>query len=233
MTIPNLISASRIVLTPVIMALLLWRQPGGIFAAAVLLVVGGIGDSFDGYLARRFKQVSNFGVFLDLTADKIFVSAVLITLVQLQMLPAWVAAIIVSREFVITGLRLSAASGGLIIPAQGWGKSKTVVTIIALTIIILADDLRVGGPISLFNPFGIISFILNQLGWPLILLATALTILSGITYIVRALPTLATSRAQQGTGDRPSAEGRSPVPCPPTPTSSPVVWLYRKMRGVP
>src|SRR6266568_5085073 len=93
---PNLLSFSRVV------------------AAAVVFFLASITDFFDGYLARRYHVVSQLGVFLDLTADKVFVSAILIAFVQLGLVPAWIVVIIVAREFVVSGMRLMAAAKGTV-----------------------------------------------------------------------------------------------------------------------
>lgn len=236
MTLPNLFSVSRIALTPVLMLLLL-GPPEGTFAAAILLILAGATDSFDGYLARRFKQVSTFGVFLDLTADKIIVSAVMVALVQLQLIPAWVAAVIIGREFIIMGLRISAASAGLIIPAQGWGKSKTVVTLIALTFVILKQDFMAGGPMARLNAFGAVDFLLSRFTWPLVLLAVMLTIVSGLTYILGALsafPEKGSGREAAGSGPRPAerTSKASHLRRMTTFGASSVHRLFRKMREV-
>src|SRR5262249_56625776 len=94
-------------------------------AATVLFALGSVTDSLDGRIARRYHLVSRLGVFLDLTADKIFVSAALIALVQVGMVPAWIVIVIVTREFLVSGLRSLAAAQGVVIPAGGAGARQT------------------------------------------------------------------------------------------------------------
>jgi CDP-diacylglycerol--glycerol-3-phosphate 3-phosphatidyltransferase len=130
--LPNWLSAFRLASAPVIGALLLIDANGLRFFTAVLFAVAAITDYLDGFLARRWKVVSTLGVFIDLAADKILVSTVLIVLVGTGAVPSWMAAVIVAREFIIAGLRSQAAATGLLISASMLGKWKTTVTLVAL-----------------------------------------------------------------------------------------------------
>src|SRR5258708_12437269 len=103
--VPNLLSLSRLLATAAIFVLVLFNIPWAFLAATVLFILASITDFFDGYLARRYKIVSSFGVFLDLTADKVLVSAILIALVQVALVPAWLVVIILAPEFFFTSLR--------------------------------------------------------------------------------------------------------------------------------
>src|SRR6266852_4871980 len=107
--VPNILSASRILATVLVFILILLNQQWA-FLVATVFFFASVTDMLDGYLARKYHLVSPLGVFLDLTADKIFVSAILIALVQLGLVPAWIVIIIVSREFLVTGLRSMAAA---------------------------------------------------------------------------------------------------------------------------
>src|SRR5438477_5200357 len=141
LNLPNLLSASRLFATVLVFVLVLVNQPWAFLIATVLFVLASITDFFDGYLARRFNIVSSFGAFLDLTADKVFVSAILIALVQIGLVPAWIVLIIVAREFLVTGLRSMAAAKGKVIPAGMWGKQKTLITMVAMGTLLLAKGL--------------------------------------------------------------------------------------------
>jgi CDP-diacylglycerol--glycerol-3-phosphate 3-phosphatidyltransferase len=123
-------------------ALVLIDQPTAYLIATAIFALGAITDTVDGQLARKYHLVSRLGVFLDLTADKVFVSAVLIALVQVQVVPAWIAIVIVTREFLVSGLRSLAAAQGVVIPAGRWGKQKTLLTLLALGGILLARGLH-------------------------------------------------------------------------------------------
>src|SRR6266513_1249829 len=139
--IPNLLSLSRMLITAPIFVLILLDAPWAFLTATALFILASVTDFFDGYLSRRFKVVSPLGVFLDLTADKVFVAAILIALVQIELVPAWIVSIIVTREFLVTGLRSIAAAKGTVIPAGKWGKQKTFITLVAMGALLLAKGL--------------------------------------------------------------------------------------------
>lgn len=149
--VPNLLSLSRLVVTVAIFVLVLFNTPWAFLVATALFILAAATDFFDGYLARRYKVVSPFGVFLDLTADKVFVSTILIALVQIGLVPAWIVVIIVAREFLVTGLRSMAAAKGKVIPAGMWGKQKTLITMVAMGALLLAKGLG-ASQLSLFPP---------------------------------------------------------------------------------
>jgi CDP-diacylglycerol--glycerol-3-phosphate 3-phosphatidyltransferase len=140
--VPNILTLSRLLATIPLVALVLLDRPGAYLIATLLFGLGSVTDTLDGQLARKYHIVSRLGVFLDLTADKIYVSAVLIALVQVQVVPAWIAIVIVTREFLVSGLRSLAAAQGVVIPAGRWGKQKTLLTMLALGGILLARGLH-------------------------------------------------------------------------------------------
>jgi CDP-diacylglycerol--glycerol-3-phosphate 3-phosphatidyltransferase len=192
--LPNILSASRLVATVLVFILVLINQPWAFLVATLLFVLASITDFFDGYLARRLKVVSSLGVFLDLTADKVFVSAILIAMVQIGLVPAWIVFIIITREFLVTGLRSMAAARGKVIPAGIWGKQKTFITMVAIGALLLAKGLgahilSLFPPMLIFNSQTLVaSELLLLLADALIILATIWTIFSGIEYMVGALP---------------------------------------------
>lgn len=114
-------------------------------------------DSVDGYLARSKNQVTNFGKFMDPLADKILVFAALICLVELHVLPSWVVLIILMREFIVSGIRMLAASKGLVIAASWYGKAKTVTQLIAIILFILKESLASTGAQDIANPLYIVA----------------------------------------------------------------------------
>ncbi len=118
--------------------------PFGDILAGLVFTIAALTDTFDGYFARKHGMVTNLGKIIDPLADKILVIAALISLVQLQRLPAWIVVIILSREFFVTGLRMVAASEGVVISASRGGKVKTVTQIIAILLMIF--DLPGGLP---------------------------------------------------------------------------------------
>jgi len=192
--VPNILSLSRILATVVIFVLVLIDTPLAFLIATVLFVLGSGTDFLDGYLARRYKLVSPLGVFLDLTADKVFVSVILIALVQVGLVPAWIVAVIIAREFLVTGLRSMASAKGKVIPAGKWGKQKTLITMVAMSALLLAKGLG-AHQLSLFPPmlnfnsatvnFPDILLLLADVG---LVLAALWTVLSGAEYMISALP---------------------------------------------
>ncbi|MDI3537377.1 MAG: CDP-diacylglycerol---glycerol-3-phosphate 3-phosphatidyltransferase [Eubacteriaceae bacterium] len=170
MNLPNKITVVRIVMIPFFIAALLIDFPYHQPIAATLFVVAALTDSLDGYLARSRNLVTDFGKFMDPLADKLLVCSALICFVQLGSVPAWMVIIIIAREFAITGLRTLAASDGIVIAASKWGKAKTISQMIAIVIILLNN-----WPFSIWNiPMGTIMMVI----------ATILTLISGIDYLV-------------------------------------------------
>src|SRR3979409_1834792 len=137
MNIPNALTLSRLVAIPPLMVLLMVRFPGHDQLAAALFIVFSLTDTLDGQIARRRGTVSDFGKFLDPLADKLFVLSVLIVLVQEGLVAAWVVVVIFSRELIITILRSVAAAQGRVISAAPLGKTKTVMQMIAVALLIL------------------------------------------------------------------------------------------------
>jgi len=201
--LPNILSLSRIFATVLIFIFVLINQPWSFLVATLLFFLASITDFFDGYLARRLKVTSALGVFLDLTADKVLVSAILIALVQIALVPAWIVFIIVTREFVVMGLRSMAAAKGKVIPAGIWGKQKTFITLVAMGILLLAKGLG-AHLLSLFPPMLTfssqtltVSEILLLLSDALLIVATIWTTFSGIEYMVSALPLFQNGQAAE------------------------------------
>ncbi len=189
--IPNLLSLGRLLTTVPLVVLVLLDHPWAYLAATGLFVLGAVSDWFDGKLARRYKLVSNLGVFLDLTADKVYVSALLVVLVQVAVLPAWLVVVIVSREFIVAGLRSLAAADNKVIPAGRWGKQKTAITMVGLFGILLAKGLGASAafPWGIGSPSGWALTVSNGAGYLLIasdvimLLAVIWTIFSAVEYL--------------------------------------------------
>jgi nicotinamide-nucleotide amidase len=135
--IPNALTLSRLAAIPPLMVLLMVRFPGHDQLAAALFIVFSLTDTLDGEIARRRGTVSDFGKFLDPLADKLFVLSVLIVLVQEDLVAAWVVVVIFSRELIITILRSVAATQGRVISAAPLGKTKTVMQMCAVALLIL------------------------------------------------------------------------------------------------
>ena len=146
--VPNTLSLIRVFLAPLVLLFLSLRidtpitssLPGlswGDALAATVFIIASITDAFDGWIARKYKLVTTLGKFIDPLADKVLVIAAMLALIELGRLPAWIVMVIITREFIVTGLRLVAAAEGVVIAASKGGKLKTVCQIIALVMLIL------------------------------------------------------------------------------------------------
>jgi CDP-diacylglycerol--glycerol-3-phosphate 3-phosphatidyltransferase len=156
MNLPNTLTLVRMFLVPLLVVVLLTefegRQILGMpkeIAGAAIFAIASITDWLDGYLARRRRQVTWLGQMLDPIADKLLTSAAFISLVQLDLAPAWMVALIIGREFAITALRSLAHTKGITIPASPLGKIKMVSQVIAILLLIVA-----GGPLPSLMPLG-------------------------------------------------------------------------------
>ena len=144
MNLPNSLTVARIFLVPLLVSVLLTKFEGRlVLGLPVELVAGGIfgiaslTDWLDGYLARRRHEVTWLGQILDPLADKLLISATLVSLVQLDLAPAWMVVVIIGREFAVTGLRSIAYARGLTMPASGLGKLKMASQVVAILLLIL------------------------------------------------------------------------------------------------
>ena len=123
-TLPNLLGLGRILATPVVMALLLLPGAGTDLAAAVVFIVAALSDILDGWIARARDQVTPLGVFMDLAADKVLVAGVLVAMVEAGLVPAWIAATLLIREFVVQAVRQLAAAEDVVISARTLGQGE-------------------------------------------------------------------------------------------------------------
>lgn len=170
MNLPNKLTMLRVILIPVfLLVLFLAPAPMNRYVAVIIFIVASLTDFLDGYLARKWNLVSNFGKFMDPLADKLLVMAALVSMVQLGDLASWVVIIILAREFAITGFRTLAMEANIVMAASWWGKVKTTVQMLMIILVLL--DL----------PFAGVSIIEKLL----IGLAVFFTILSGADYIIK------------------------------------------------
>jgi CDP-diacylglycerol--glycerol-3-phosphate 3-phosphatidyltransferase len=136
--VPNVLTVLRILLVPVLVVALLDETPNGDLFAAIVFVVASLTDLLDGYLARTRNSITTFGKLMDPIADKLLIIAALVALVSLHRLAAWVAMVIIAREFAVTALRMAATQQGVVIPASLFGKAKTCFQIAAVLALIAA-----------------------------------------------------------------------------------------------
>jgi CDP-diacylglycerol--glycerol-3-phosphate 3-phosphatidyltransferase len=149
MNLPNSLTITRIFLVPLLVVVLLTKFEGrhilGVpkeLVGAGIFAVASFTDWLDGYLARRRQQITPFGQVIDPLADKLLTSAALISLVQMDLAPAWMVAIIIGREFAVTALRSLAYSRGIAMAASPLGKIKMVAQVVAILALILAHGQR-------------------------------------------------------------------------------------------
>lgn len=178
--LPNIISLSRIPVVFIIVACLYIPGVVGASFAFILFVLGSASDWLDGFLARKYNLVSDFGKLMDALTDKVFVVGTCVALLPTQILPGWgtfFVLIIIAREFFVTGLRLVAASRGRVLAAEKAGKLKTAVQMVSIGMLLFA---RVIG-----NTEQGASYLFHELGLLLFVVGAALTLYSGMGYLVK------------------------------------------------
>ncbi len=163
--LPTTITLSRILLIP----LFVLAENRPLIATSIFLVAA-LTDLVDGYLARRSKQITKLGILLDPVADKLLIISALIVLVDLARIPAWMAIVIIAREFLITAMRVIALSQDIVIPAEMGGKAKTVTQIVAILLLLLSD----------YNP----GIDIYGIGIVVLWIALVFTVASGIQYFI-------------------------------------------------
>ena len=181
MNLPNQLTVLRVLIIPFMVILYYldkaYGEPlalnGYSIAIAVLFILASLTDFFDGYLARKWQVITVFGKFLDPLADKLLVMFALLMLQDIGVIPMWIVLVILMREFIVTGIRLIAVEGGNVIAASKLGKYKTASTMVALIILLFHVE-----PIALAG----VSF---NIGMIILYIATALTIISGVEYIIK------------------------------------------------
>ena len=140
MNLPNSLTLARIFLVPLLVVVLWTEFEGKELVGAAIFSVAALTDWLDGFLARRQKQVTTFGQLMDPLADKLLITAALVSLVQMELAPAWMVAIILGRELGVTVMRSVAYSRGLTIPASPLGKVKMLSQVVAILLLILGRD---------------------------------------------------------------------------------------------
>jgi CDP-diacylglycerol---glycerol-3-phosphate 3-phosphatidyltransferase len=163
LNLPNTLTVLRILLVPVVVVALLDETPNGDAIAAGVFALAAFTDSLDGYIARQRNAVTTFGKLMDPIADKLLIAAALIALVSLDRLAAWIAMVIIAREFAVTGLRLVAAERGVVIQASWLGKAKTILQVAAIICLIAFDPAPLGVDLLVYA-------------------AVAATVISGVDY---------------------------------------------------
>jgi CDP-diacylglycerol--glycerol-3-phosphate 3-phosphatidyltransferase len=169
MNLPNSLTILRIFLVPLLVVVLLTRFPNWEFIGVAIFLSAALTDWLDGHIARRRRQITAFGIWLDPVADKLLVGAAFIALVELQLAPAWMVVIIVGREVIVTALRNIALLRGFSIAVSGCGKAKMALEVVAVITLLLGER----------------SSLLMSVGHVVLWLAMALAIVSASQYFRR------------------------------------------------
>ena len=187
LNVPNVLTVVRILLVPVLVVALLEKTSGGDLLAAIVFAVASLTDYVDGYLARSRNWVTTFGKLMDPIADKLLIIAALVALVSLGRLQAWVAMVVIAREFAVTVLRVAAgAQQGVVIPASQFGKVKTATQVVMVMALIA------------FGPHHVAIT-------ALVLVTVAVTVLSGADYFFGLRRRVARAAPARNTGGRASS----------------------------
>ncbi|HET8672297.1 MAG TPA: CDP-diacylglycerol--glycerol-3-phosphate 3-phosphatidyltransferase [Thermoleophilaceae bacterium] len=189
LNVPNVLTLVRILLVPVLVVALLVNTRHGSTVAAIVFALAAFTDGLDGYIARSRRSITTFGKVMDPVADKLLIAAALISLVSLNRVEAWVAMVIIAREFAVSGLRIAAGQQGVVIPASLLGKLKTIVQVAAVLALIAVNDTGVA--------------------WVQVLLyaAVVITVVSGADYFLNVRRKLEEARTRLSSSPR-SVEDR-------------------------
>ncbi|MDE7399393.1 MAG: CDP-diacylglycerol--glycerol-3-phosphate 3-phosphatidyltransferase [Oscillospiraceae bacterium] len=180
MNLPNKLTLFRVIIVPFFVFFMCFSAISYRFLyATILFGLASLTDMLDGKIARKYNLITDFGKFLDPLADKVLVAAALVCFIELKWTSAWVVFIILTREFLVSGIRLVAASSPkkAVIPANIWGKLKTAVTMVAMAVILIMA--------VLCEDFGIIGddFPIQIIRDVLMYLTALLTVISGVIYV--------------------------------------------------
>lgn len=180
MNLPNKLTCGRIFLTIIFVVFMSMDIPWGITIALIAFIIASVTDYLDGQIARKYQLITDFGALMDPLADKILMAAAFICLISYGAISAWVAIILISREFLITGLRLLAAAKGRILPAEKLGKHKTTWQMI--TVLFFLTLLAVKQLLGNENPQWL-HLAWHWIGSLLVIVTTILTLYSGFAYL--------------------------------------------------
>ncbi len=183
LNLPNILTISRIVITPFfLLTILMEALPHRFLIACIIFSVASITDAVDGHLARKNNQITNFGKFLDPIADKVLTTSALLAFMSMGLCNIWIVMLVLTREFAIASVRMIAAAGGVVIPANVWGKIKTVTQMVFTILIMLLGEayyIVEKTDMVLFGKLPDLSFVSNGLLW----ITAILTVISGAIYL--------------------------------------------------
>lgn len=182
---PNKLTIARMIITPVFLAVLLWESlPHRFLVATIIYSIAAITDAIDGKLARKNNQITNFGKLLDPIADKVLTTSALLAFMVMDLCNIWIVMIVLTREFAVASIRMIAAANGVVIPANFWGKLKTVSQMTFTIVIMFLGEVQdllqtYAADFAATLPDNLLSLISNGLLW----ITAILTVISGAIYI--------------------------------------------------
>ena len=184
LNLPNILTISRMIITPLFLAAILMENlPHRFLIACLIFSVASITDAIDGHLARKNNQITNFGKFLDPIADKVLTTAALLAFMSMGLCNIWIVMLVLTREFAIASVRMIAASNGVVIPANVWGKIKTISQMVFIILIMLLGEAYYvveNSNAELFAKLPDLSLISNGLLW----ITAIFTVISGVIYLI-------------------------------------------------
>ena len=184
LNLPNILTISRIVITPIFLFVILMESLQHRFLlACIIFAIGSITDAVDGHLAIKNNQITNFGKFLDPIADKILTTSALLAFMSMGLCNIWIVMLVLTREFAIASVRMIAASNGVVIPANVWGKIKTVTQMVFTILIMLLGEayyIVESTDKILFSKLPDLSLVSNGLLW----ITAIFTVISGAVYLI-------------------------------------------------
>jgi CDP-diacylglycerol--glycerol-3-phosphate 3-phosphatidyltransferase len=186
LSLPNLLTISRIVLSPIYMVLFLIENPYSRLAATIVFVIAALTDLFDGILARRMRMMTGFGKFMDPLADKILISTAFISFVNLGYAQTWMISAIIVREFIITGLRSLAAYKGMIITPSFAAQWKTAMQMIVISCILVYINLKTWLIPAGHNWKMFYSPMTSSVFDGMILITLILSVATGVDYVIKS-----------------------------------------------
>jgi CDP-diacylglycerol--glycerol-3-phosphate 3-phosphatidyltransferase len=186
MNLPNQLTVARLILTIVFVGVLSSSIPYAATIGAVLFIIAAFTDMLDGILARKLGLITDFGKLMDPLADKVLMCSTFILLVELDQLRAWVVAVILTREFLVTGLRLLASSKGQVLAADSLGKWKTILQMVTAIYLLVFLAAREGGLFGLLSPLYETRLLGPALMQPILVgLTLFFTVVSGLSYLLK------------------------------------------------
>ncbi len=184
LNIPNTLSLARIIITPIFLFFILWENlPHRFLISCLIFSAGAITDAVDGYIARKNNQITTFGKFIDPIADKVLTTSALLAFLSMGLCSVWIVMLVLTREFIIASIRMISASNGVVVPANIWGKIKTVTQMVFTIIIMLLGEAYYIAEIKIpetYVKLPELSLVSNGLLW----VTAIFTAISGVIYLI-------------------------------------------------